>query len=37
MTFDTILESIMHTNKHIRYATIADMQGNKKIKYFPAC
>ena len=29
MTFDTILESIMHTDKHIRYATIADMQGNE--------
>ena len=29
MTMDTILESIMHTDKHIRYATIADMQGNE--------
>lgn len=29
MTFDTILESIMHTDKHIRYATIADIQGNE--------
>ena len=29
MTFDTILESVMHTDKHIRYATIADMQGNE--------
>ncbi len=29
MTMDTILESIMHTDEHIRYATIADMQGNE--------
>ena len=29
MTIDTILESIMHTDKHIRYATIADMQGKE--------
>jgi hypothetical protein len=29
MTFDTILESVMHTDQHIRYATIADMQGNE--------
>lgn len=29
MTLDTILESIMHTDMHIRYATIADIQGNE--------
>ena len=29
MTYDTILESIMNTDKHIRYATIADMQGKE--------
>ena len=29
MTLDTILESIMHTDKHIRYATIADMKGKE--------
>jgi hypothetical protein len=29
MTFDTILEKIMHTDEHIRYATIADMEGNE--------
>ena len=29
MTLDTILESIMQTDKHIRYATIADIQGNE--------
>lgn len=29
MTIDTILDSIMHTDRHIRYATVADMQGNE--------
>ena len=29
MTIDTILDSIMRTDEHIRYATIADMQGKE--------
>jgi hypothetical protein len=29
MSLDTILENIMHTDKHIRYATIADTEGNE--------
>ena len=29
MTIDTILDSIMRTDEHIRYATIADIQGKE--------
>jgi len=29
MSLDTILENIMHTDKHVRYATIADIDGNE--------
>jgi hypothetical protein len=29
MSLDTILDNIMHTDKHIRYATIADMEGKE--------